>query len=100
MTTSPNGGVILPWDIHHEPLSLDQAADLAFGPTTDRAERQRQIGRIRKWITRYPVTFRDATGWDADAGRVWVLGIAVLRAKAKAAERDPSVPRRSPRRAS
>ncbi len=94
---SPDGGVTLPWDLHHDPLSLDQAADLAFGPTDDWGERRRQIKRIRQWRTRYPALFEDASGWDADAGRAWVLGIAVLRAKARAADADPSTPKRPAR---
>lgn len=95
MTQPGSGGAILPWDLHNEPLSLDHAADLAFGYTQDRDERRRQIRRIRQWITRYPATFDGATGWDENEKRAWVLGIAVLRAKAKAAESDPSTPRRT-----
>lgn len=84
MTEPYEVGIVLPFDLHTDLITVAQAAELAFGWTENKRLRRRQQAVIRKWAERGHLQIRDTAGpW----GGPRFHGIDVLRAEQKTRER-------------
>lgn len=77
-------GIVLPFDLHTDLITVAEAAELAFGYGDTAAVRRRQQNLIRKWVARGHLAPIDHGG---PGGGPRFYGIAVLQAEAKTRER-------------
>jgi hypothetical protein len=80
VTASHNVGIDLPYDLHRDLLTVQQAAELAFGWTEDKRTQRRNEAVIHAWVRRGHLEVQDRNGPRCGPR---FHGIDVLRAEAK-----------------
>lgn len=75
---------MLPFDLHTDPITVAEAAELVFGWTDDKKRRRNNAAVVHGWISRGHLTVQDRLG---PRGSPRVLGIDALRAEHQTRER-------------
>lgn len=84
MTEPYEVGIVLPFDLHTDLITVAEAAELVFGWSDDRKQRRRNEAVVHGWIRREHLAVQDRNG---PRGSPRVLGIDALRAERTTRER-------------
>lgn len=84
MTPSYEVGIVLPFDLHVDLITVAEAAELAFGYGRTKADRRRNEAVIHGWVRRGHLPVQDRRG-IRNGPRFH--GIDVLRAEQRTRER-------------